>query len=98
MTRAAKPPRASLCAFPAIKDMVKTRTRYFDDVLDAEIANGVGQVVLLGAGLDIGAVRKQSANVRYFEIDDPATMELERRCYAEGCADTARSHSFPPIM
>ena len=68
--------------FPAVKDMVKTRTRYFDDVLDAQIAAGVGQVVILGAGLDTRAVRKQSPGVRYFEIDDPATMELKRQCYA----------------
>jgi methyltransferase (TIGR00027 family) len=69
--------------FPAVKDMVKTRTRYFDDMLDAQIATGIGQVVILGAGLDTRAVRKQSAGVRYFEIDDPATMELKRRCYAD---------------
>ena len=69
--------------FPAVKDMVKTRTRYFDDMLDAQIADGVGQVVILGAGLDTRAVRKQSAAVRYFEIDDPATMDLKRRCYTD---------------
>src|SRR5262245_24440433 len=68
--------------FPGVKDMVKTRTRYFDDVLDAQIAAGIEQVVILGAGLDTRAVRKQSPGVRYFEIDDPATMELKRRCYA----------------
>ena len=69
--------------FPAVKDMVKTRTRYFDDMLDAQIAGGIGQVVILGAGLDTRAIRKQSTGVRYFEIDDPATMELKRRCYAD---------------
>src|SRR5215471_8789629 len=51
--------------FPAVKEMVKTRTRYFDDMLDAQIAAGIGQVVILGAGLDTRAVRKQSADVRY---------------------------------
>jgi methyltransferase (TIGR00027 family) len=69
--------------FPAVKDMVKTRTRYFDHMLDTQIAAGIGQVVILGAGLDTRAVRKQAAGVRYFEIDDPATMELKRRCYAD---------------
>src|SRR6478736_3667398 len=68
--------------FPAVKDMVKTRTRYFDDMLVAQIAAGIGQVVILGAGLDTRAVRKRSPGVRYFEIDDPATMELKRHCYA----------------
>jgi methyltransferase (TIGR00027 family) len=69
--------------FPAVKDMVKTRTRYFDHMLDTQIAAGIGQVVILGAGLDTRAVRKQAAGVRYFEIDDPATIELKRRCYAD---------------
>ena len=73
--------------FPAVKDMVKTRTRYYDDMLDAQIAAGIGQVVILGAGLDTRAVRKQSAGVRYFEIDDPATMELKRQCYADAHID-----------
>ena len=73
--------------FPAVKDMVKTRTRYFDDMLDAQIAAGIGQVVILGAGLDTRAVRKQSAGVRCFEIDDPATMDLKRRRYADADID-----------
>jgi methyltransferase (TIGR00027 family) len=73
--------------FPAVKDMVKTRTRYFDDMLDAQIAAGIRQVVILGAGLDTRAVRKQSPHVRYFEIDDPATMALKRRCYADARID-----------
>jgi methyltransferase (TIGR00027 family) len=68
--------------FPAVKDMVKTRTRYLDDMLEKQIAAGIGQVVILGAGLDTRAVRKQSAVVRYFEIDDAATVELKQRCYA----------------
>jgi len=72
---------------PAVKDMVKTRTRYFDDMLDAQIAAGIGQVVILGAGLDTRAVRKTSASVRYFEIDDPATMALKRQCYADARID-----------
>lgn len=69
--------------FPAVKDMVKTRTRYFDDMLDTQIAAGFAQVVILGAGLDTRAVRKRAAGVRYFEIDDPETLELKRRCYAD---------------
>jgi methyltransferase (TIGR00027 family) len=68
--------------FPPVKDMVKTRTRYFDDMLDSQIAEDVGQVLILGAGLDTRAVRKQAAGVRYFEIDDASTIELKRNRYA----------------
>lgn len=73
--------------FPAVKDMVKTRTRYFDDMLDAQIAAGIGQVVILGAGLDTRGVRKQAAGVRFFEIDDPATIELKRDGYRRARID-----------
>jgi methyltransferase (TIGR00027 family) len=75
--------------FPPVKDMVKTRTRYFDDMLDSQIAAGIGQVVILGAGLDTRAVRKAAAGVRYFEIDDPETVELKRRCYTQAGIDAA---------
>jgi methyltransferase (TIGR00027 family) len=73
--------------FPPVKDMVKTRTRYFDDMLESQIADDVGQVVILGAGLDTRAVRMKAAGVRYFEIDDPSTIELKRSCYANAGID-----------
>ena len=37
--------------------------------------------MILGAGLDTRAVRKQSPRVTYFEIDDAATLELKRQRY-----------------
>ena len=68
---------------PPVKDMVKVRTRYFDDMLERHIHSQFRQVVILGAGLDTRAVRKQAAHVRYFEIDDPATLRLKQECYDE---------------
>ncbi len=64
--------------FPLVKELVKIRTRYFDDMLERQIADGCRQVVVLGAGLDTRAVRKAAAGVRFFEIDDAATMSLKR--------------------
>ena len=63
--------------FPHVKEMVKIRTKYFDDVLDRELASGCRQVVILGAGLDTRAVRKSMPAVTYFEIDDGATLALK---------------------
>jgi O-methyltransferase involved in polyketide biosynthesis len=37
-------------SFPPVKDMVKLRTRYFDEVLAQQIAIGYQQVVILGYG------------------------------------------------
>jgi methyltransferase (TIGR00027 family) len=66
--------------FPLVKELVKLRTRYFDDMLERQIAAGCRQVVLLGAGLDTRAVRKATPGVRFFELDDAATMALKRDC------------------
>ena len=68
---------------PPVSDLVKIRTRYFDDVLEAQLRSGVRQVVILGAGLDTRAVRKPAAGVTYFEIDDEATLNLKECRYAQ---------------
>lgn len=39
---------------------------------------GFSQVVILGAGFDTRAVRKQTAGVTFFEIDDPGTLKLKK--------------------
>jgi methyltransferase (TIGR00027 family) len=66
--------------YPQMGEMVKIRTRYFDDVLERRLAAGCRQVVVLGAGLDTRALRKPAAGVTYFEIDDAATLALKRGC------------------
>jgi O-methyltransferase involved in polyketide biosynthesis len=39
-------------SFPQAKDLVRIRTKYFDDMLDEQILADCRQVVILGAGLD----------------------------------------------
>ncbi|MFB8787511.1 MAG: class I SAM-dependent methyltransferase [Potamolinea sp.] len=63
--------------FPLSKEMVKIRTKYFDDVLSQQLDLGVQQVVILGSGLDTRAIRKQAEGVTYFEIDAQATLQLK---------------------
>jgi methyltransferase (TIGR00027 family) len=75
--------RQIAAAFPLAKDLVPIRTRYFDDVLDQQLRSNVRQVVILGSGLDTRAVRKAAAGVTYYEIDDPATLEMKRAGYEE---------------
>lgn len=62
---------------------VRLRTRYFDDRLDQQLANGCRQVVILGAGLDTRPQRKRSPGVAYFEIDDASTLDFKRQRLAE---------------
>ncbi|MBD1832452.1 class I SAM-dependent methyltransferase [Cyanobacteria bacterium FACHB-472] len=63
--------------FPPAKDMVKIRTKYFDDVLSNQISLGYQQVVILGSGLDTRAVRKGTEDVVFFEIDNQNTLLLK---------------------
>jgi methyltransferase (TIGR00027 family) len=73
--------------FPPVRDMVRIRTRYFDDILERHLLEGFRQVVILGAGLDTRAVRKPAPGVAYFEIDDPATLALKQTCYQDHGVD-----------
>src|SRR5215510_6472768 len=70
-------------SFPLVKDLVRIRTKYLDDMLQTQILSGLRQVVILGAGLDTRAVRKSAPGVTYFEIDDAATLELKQTCYEQ---------------
>ena len=62
---------------PPAKEMVKLRTKYFDDVLSNQILGGCKQVVILGSGLDTRAARINGEKVTYFEIDDRTTLQLK---------------------
>ena len=65
-------------AFPPSEKTIRLRTRYFDDRLDEQLEQGCSQVVILGAGLDTRAIRKQKPGTIYFEIDDGAILNFKR--------------------
>jgi methyltransferase (TIGR00027 family) len=69
--------------FPAGEKVVKLRTRYYDDRLDEQLSRGCRQVVILGAGLDTRAVRKQSPGATYFDIDNADTVSFKQARLAE---------------
>jgi methyltransferase (TIGR00027 family) len=55
---------------------VIVRQRYAEDALDEAVERGVGQYVILGAGLDSFAYRRPdlAAVLCVFEVDHPATQ------------------------
>jgi methyltransferase (TIGR00027 family) len=57
---------------------IEARTRFFDDVIVAALADGITQVVILGAGYDARALRFRTEGVRFFEVDHPATQRDKR--------------------
>jgi len=69
--------------FPPVKDLVKIRTKYFDDTLEKHLRSNVRQVVILGSGLDTRAVRKAVPGVTYYEIDDAETLNVKRARYED---------------
>jgi methyltransferase (TIGR00027 family) len=65
--------------FPGHHNSVMTRVRFFDEVISDEVAGGVRQVVILGAGYDTRAYRICGIEkARVFEIDRDETLEIKQ--------------------
>ncbi len=50
------------------------RTRFIDTVVSSSIADGIDQIVVVGAGYDDRALRFATPGARFFEVDHPATQ------------------------
>jgi methyltransferase (TIGR00027 family) len=60
---------------------IVARARFIEDLVVEQVARGIGQYVLLGAGLDTFAQRRPdiAANLRVFEIDRPGPQAWKRQ-------------------
>lgn len=71
------------------------RSRYTEDALQASVAKGVGQYVIVGAGFDSFVCRRPAwaEGLTVYEVDHPATQQLKRQCLqACGVAESASVH------
>lgn len=60
---------------PGVMGFLRVRDRYIDDVLETHLAEGLAQLVVLGAGFDARAYRFPQLKVlRVFEVDHPASQ------------------------
>ncbi len=60
---------------PGAAAYILLRERYIDDFLKAQLVQGLGQVVILGAGYDTRAFRIPGIEkTRVFELDESATQ------------------------
>jgi len=61
------------------------RARFLDDLVRDRAASGIGQYVILGAGLDTFAQRHAgiAESLRIYEVDQPGTQEWKRHRLAE---------------
>jgi methyltransferase (TIGR00027 family) len=65
---------------PGAVGFITVRERTIDDYLKTGLAEGLGQVVLLGAGFDTRAYRIPGIEkTRVFEVDYPATQAAKRK-------------------
>lgn len=64
---------------------IVARARFLEDLVAEEAGRGVGQYVILGAGLDTFAQRRAelASRLRVFEIDQPGPQAWKRRRLAE---------------
>lgn len=69
---------------PGGQEFLTIRPRLVDELAAAQAAQGVGQIVLLGAGFDTLAWRLREAlrGVTIFEVDHPATQQAKRQASA----------------
>jgi methyltransferase (TIGR00027 family) len=64
---------------------ILARARFIEDLVTEQVARGLGQYVLLGAGLDTFAQRRPelASRLRVFEVDRPGPQEWKRRRLVE---------------
>lgn len=60
---------------------IVARARFIEDLVAEQVGKGVGQYVILGAGLDTFAQRRPdiASRIRVFEVDQPGPQEWKRR-------------------
>jgi len=74
------------------------RTRLIDDLLLDAVREGIGQVVILGAGFDCRACRlPELAVCRIVEVDHPATQALKRKGLARILGATPDHVAFAAV-
>ncbi|HSD85321.1 MAG TPA: class I SAM-dependent methyltransferase [Anaerolineae bacterium] len=66
---------------PGVMGFLIVRERYIDDYLKTGLAQGVRQVIILGAGFDARAYRFEEFQhgVKVFEVDHPATQQAKTK-------------------
>ncbi len=74
------------------------RTRYLDDVVQAAIAQGIQQVVILGAGYDTRPYRLPAIeSIKVFEVDLPAVQNDKKKKLQKYLGRLPGHVSFIPI-
>jgi methyltransferase (TIGR00027 family) len=84
--------------YPGVVNTILARTRFIDDCLMEAIGDGIGQVVILGAGYDTRSLRFDTLKdgIAVFELDHPDTQRVKlQRIAAREDADLSHVRFVP---
>ena len=86
-------------AAPGSYGFAIARTRCFDDALLSEAADGIQQVVILGAGYDSRAIRfaNELKGVRVFEVDHPGTQARKMSILLRSNIEVPKNVQYVPV-
>ena len=86
-------------ATPGVRASIVARARFIDDLVTEQAEQGVGQYVLLGAGLDTFAQRRPeiASRITIFEVDQPGPQAWKRRRLVETGLGIPESLRFVPV-
>ena len=85
--------------FPGVNGAIVARVRFIDDAVTAMLADGLRQLVILGAGYDTRAYRLDGLETPtiVFELDDPVT-QADKRAKLESAVGGLPGHvRFVPL-
>jgi methyltransferase (TIGR00027 family) len=83
---------------PGLTNSTIARVRFFDDLVRHAVANGLDQLVILGAGYDTRAYRIEGMNkVRVFEVDQPDTQYVKIQRLEEIFGSLPANVSYVPL-
>jgi methyltransferase (TIGR00027 family) len=83
---------------PGIYGVQISRTRFIDDVVKDGLSQGIGQVVILGAGLDTRPYRLTGMeHIHVFEVDLPSVQEEKKKKLQQHFGRLPAHVTFLPI-
>jgi methyltransferase (TIGR00027 family) len=82
-----------------LRASIVARARFIEDLIIAESKKGIGQYVVLGAGLDSFAQRRTeiASRLQLFEIDQPATLAWKQKRLMELGFGIPNNLHFVPV-
>jgi len=84
--------------FPGINGAVVARTRFMDETVQKYVEEGVGQIIILGAGYDSRAYRIEGIRERVtvFEMDHPLTQQIKTKKIVDLLREMPRHVKYIP--